>query len=146
MKKKRLDWRCTGFPVAFAAETVVTDVHTYRILKHIVDVDLFVWQLGSDALIPSLRSEGRKLGALSFVMPCLLAEVARVLKWASPTLRLLSFAAFASLSFTFAWFAFALSVTFSFAFRAFSEKKRMRSLSWRSFPFRGVQFVTSISQ
>ena len=80
MEKKRLDWRCTGFPVAFTAETVATDVHAYRVLKHIVDVDLFVGQFGSDALIPSLGSEGRKLGTLSFVMPWLLAEVARVLK------------------------------------------------------------------
>ena len=80
MKKKRLDWRCTCFPVAFAAEAVATDVHAHRILKHIVDVDLFVGQFGSDALIPSLGSEGRKLGALSLVMPWLLAEVARVFK------------------------------------------------------------------
>jgi hypothetical protein len=80
MKKKRLDWRCTGFPVAFTAETVAADIHVHRVLEHIVDVDFFVWQLGSDALIPSLRSESHILGVLSFVMPCLLAEVARVLK------------------------------------------------------------------
>ncbi len=80
MKKKRLDWGCTCFPVAFAAETVATDIHAYRILKHIVDVDLFVGQFGSDALIPSFGCEGRKLGTLSFVMPWLFAEVARVFK------------------------------------------------------------------
>ncbi len=80
MEKKRLDRRRACFPVAFTAETIATDVHAHRVLKHIIDVNFFVRQLGSDALIISLASQGRILRALSFVVSCLLAEVAHVLK------------------------------------------------------------------
>ncbi len=107
-------------------ETIGANARVDRVFEEVVDVDLLIGELGSNPAIAGACRQSRVLGALSFVVPRLLAEVARVVQTPPQTFGCFPFHVFAlAIALTFAWFALTFSFALSLAFGTFSEKKRV---------------------